>query len=509
MNAAAQVLGPALADGRGGTTAVICEDRSLTFSELDALSNRFGNAMKAAGVGRQDRVLFLLKDTPELVAGYLGALKIGAVALALSIRSTADELLFALNDSGARLLIVDAEFADLYDGIAGGLSDPPTVVAAAGPAKGAFTTLAAWLDGRSPALEPEPMGAEDMAYWLYTSGTTGRPKAVVHLHRDARVADLHLRHNLGVGPGDRIFVTSKLFFAYAVAHSLLGGLKCGASLVLHPGWPDAQSVAEVIERTRPDLVFSVPTLYRKLLLDGFAAAEAFRSVRHFVSAGESLPGQLFRRWREATGVPILQGIGTTETTFLFIANTADAHRADSCGRVLPWAEARLTDERGGRITRPDTPGALWVRMDSLFEGYWNQPEKTGDVMDGSWYRTDDVFTFDAEGWWYFRGRNDDMIKVSGQWVNPADIEEAVLSVPGIADAAVVGVSGGDGLVRMTLFAVPGSPAAGTAALADLLRDTLGGKLPRYKCPRDIRVIDEIPRTASGKIQRFKLRQLAE
>ena len=367
INAAQEVLGPALAEGRGETTAIVHDEGSVTFAALDALSNRFGNALKAEGLGRQDRVLFFLKDTPELVAGFLGALKIGAVAAVVSTRTPADELCFVLNDSGAKLLFVDAEFIDLYDGIADRLNGPPTVITVGEPATGKFARLAAWLEGRSPALEPEPMGAGDMAYWVYTSGTTGRPKAVVHLQRDAGVADLHLKHNLGVRPGDRIFTTSKLFFAYALGHSLLGGLKCGASIILHPGWPDAQSVAAVIQRTRPDLVFSVPTLYRNLLLEGCADGEAFRSVRHYVSAGESLPEQLFHRWREATGVPILQGVGTSETTFLFIANTPAGYRADSCGRVLRWADVRLTDEHGGRITRPGTAGVLWVRMGSVWK----------------------------------------------------------------------------------------------------------------------------------------------
>jgi 3-hydroxybenzoate/4-hydroxybenzoate---CoA ligase len=497
MNAADEILGPSLAAGRGESLALVCGDRTLTYAELHRLACRFGNAMAAAGVKRQQPVLLLLDDGPELVAAYLGAMKAGMVAVALNTRLAAKDLAHALSDSGAALLLAEQELMGLV-----AEATPSCEAALKVVPSGEFDTF---LASASDQLASADMDPEDSALWMYTSGTTGRPKGAVHVHGSIPLGERHVRENLGVKPGDRIFSTSKLFFAYPLGHCLIGGLRAGATLVLHRGWPDAKAAAAVIEQTRPQVVLSVPSLYRLLLRDGVASSDAFRGVHTYVSAGERLPEELCRRWIEETGAALYEGIGSTEALFLFIANTPKAMKPGVCGRPLPWSQARLTAPDGSEITTPGVAGDLWVRMDSLFRRYHNLPDITARVLQDGWWKTGDVFSFDADGWWSPQGRSDDMIKVSGQWVSPAEVEEAALCVPGVADAVAVGVPNEDGLVRLVLYAVANA-GEHEPELEQRIVETMRGKLAIYKCPRTVQFLEALPRTATGKIQRFKLRE---
>ena len=317
----------------------------------------------------------------------------------------------------------------------------------------------------------------------------------------------HVAESLGVRPGDRMFATSKLFFAYALGHCLIGGLMAQATLVLHRGWPDAAAAAATIARHRPDVVLSVPALYRLLLREGFAATAPLAAPRCYVSAGEAFPADLCREWSEVTGRPVYEGIGATEALFLFIANRPGAVRPGTTGQVLPWAEVMLTAPDGTVISEAGRAGDLWVRMQSLFAFYHNRPDVTARVLVDGWWRTGDVFAVDADGFWSPQGRSDDMIKVSGQWVSPAEVEEVALAVAGVADAAAVGQSNAEGLVRLVLYAVA-APGEREPALEARIIETLKGRLAVYKCPRTVRFLEVIPRTATGKVQRFKLRELA-
>lgn len=506
INAADEILGPAIAAGHGDATALLGEDCRLSFAQLDRLVNRCGNALRSAGVGRGERVLFLLDDSPELVGAYLGAMRIGAVSVALNVRLTPQDLQFSLADTDAAVLFVHAEFLDVYRAVEAALPQRPRLVVVGADGEAGFD---AFLAGQSEQLASVPMAPEEMAFWIYSSGTTGRPKAAVHAHRDVLIADLHLHANFGVGPGDRVFTTSKMFFAFALGHSLFGALRCGAAVIIFRGWPDVEAVARIVDLLRPTVVCSVPTMYRNLLRGGAAACGAFRAVRHFIAAGEKLPETLFQQWLEATHQPILEGIGTSETIFLAIANTPRSYRAGASGRPLPWVEARLVDEQGATITKPHAPGLLALRMDSVFAQYWRQPELTVKVLRDGWYFPGDMFSFDADGWWYHHGRGDDMLKISGQWVSPTEIEECALRMPELAEVAVVGVANADGLVRLAMFAVARNPAEDEASLTNRIIETLRGKLSIYKCPRTIRFVDALPRTATGKTQRFKLKQLLD
>lgn len=492
-NACEQIIGWQAEAGLSDQAALLAGTRRVSFGELTRLVNRIGNGLKAAGIGRGDRVLMLLRDTPELVAAWLAVVKIGAIATALNTRSSPRDIAFAIADSGCAAFLFEPEFHGL--------------AAAAGPIPGLVVDDVTAFALRHPdELAAEAVGPDNPAFSIYTSGTTGSPKAALHRHGAVAIGHLHLAENFGIRPGDRVFSTSKLFFAFALGHCLIGALKCGATVILHDGWPDAEAVVAVVERHQPDLFLSVPTMYRNLVRDEAAVRPSFRRIRHFVSAGERLPEPVFDEWQRATGLPILEGIGTSETVFLAIANTPRAYRRGVAGRLLPWAEARLVGD-GKPARGPDCSGVLWVRMASVATGYWKQPEKTATAFVDGWYCTGDVFTVDADGWWRHDGRADDMLKISGQWVSPAEIEEHAMKVAGVAEAAAVGVPNEDGLVRLGLVVVPSADAPAQRRLEEVLRQHFERSLSIYKCPRRIRFVEEMPRTVTGKLQRYKVREM--
>jgi len=508
MNAADAILGEGIAKAGREGAALFFGGQSLTYGDLANLVNRFGNALKAAGVMPGDRVLFLLKDTPDFVAAYLATLKIGGVAIAFNIRASSKDLAFAIEDSQCKVLFIDAEFVGAYRPIRKSLTQEPLAVVASA-ASGEYKTIENFVEGQPETLSSELLPPDAMAFWIYTSGTTGRPKATVHLQSHVLIGHRHLVENLGVKPGDKIFITSKIFFAYSLGHGLIGGLRAGAALVLFDGWPDADSVARVVERFEPDYLFSVPTFYRNLLQGGQAEGAAFKAVRHYVSAGEALPPSLWKQWHDVTGGEILEGIGASEATFLFIASRPDAIKPGACGQLLPWAEARLVADDGSEIDEPDREGILWVRMESNMSEYWGRPDKTAESLQDGWYCTDDMFSRDGEGYWTHHGRGDDMLKISGQWVSPVEIEDVALTVPGVSEAAVVGAPNADGLVRLALFLVADTGEAEQDKLTEQVQTAIKERLSIYKCPRMVHYVETLPRTPTGKLQRFQLRKMAE
>ncbi len=507
MNAADAVLGPALERGLGHAPALIQGERRLTYADVLAAVNRAGHGLRSVGVEPEQRVMLMLKDSPELVCTYLGILKIGAVAVPINLRSSPEELLFFLTDSRARVLVIDAEFLPVYQRIAARLPAPPRIFAhgaAAIPA--GMRHFGGLASGQPPHLDAVPLSPDDMAFWIYTSGTTGSAKAAVHLQHDVLLADAYLRDTLGVTAGTRLYATSKLFFAYALGTCLFGALRLGATTILHGEWPTPEGVRGVLKAHRPEVMFSVPTLYRNVLRAGIAGEEPFRSVRTYVSAGEKLPEVLYHRWQEATGVEIVEGFGTSETIYMCFTNRPGDTVPGSAGYPAPGAEVRLVDDTGGTVDRPGAQGVLQVRMASTCDRYWNQQERTQAVMAGPWFATGDLFSFDGRGRWTHHGRRDDMLKISGQWVSSSEIEEFVLALPQVADAAVIGVNDEDGLMRLALYAVPAQAGAAVAPLEEAIRTAINERLSVTKCPRLIRFLPELPRTASGKVQRYRLRQ---
>lgn len=501
MNAADEILGPTLARGAVNDIAILFGDSEIRYGTLAASVNRFGNTLKPQ-LPLGARALLLLKDSPDFVAAFLGIMRIGAVAVPLSTRSSVKDLAIVMKDSEATVLLIEDEFLPLYrDAVA--LSErSPELVVVRGTALQGFPTIGELTANAGPDLEAAPTTADDVAFWLYTSGTTGMPKAAMHCHGDVTGGDQYLAA-FGYGPGERVFASSKMFFAFALGGVLIGGLRTGATLILYDGWPDGKAIAKVVERFRPNIMLSVPAFYRNLLRESLAIRPAFKAVRHYISAGEVLPESLYNRWLESTGRPIIEGIGATETIFMMISGTPEQHCPGATGKPMPYVEAKLVDD-DNVVAEAERPGVLWVKMKSLCRGYWRQPERTAAAFRDGWFRTGDVYVVGSDGWWRHQGRGDDLLKVSGQWVSPTEIEECAATVPGVAEAVVVGAPDRDGLVRLAMFLVATEGASQT--LKQQVQERLLTKLSRYKCPRNIVFIDVLPRTATGKVRRFRLRE---
>ena len=476
LNAVEHFLGSAALERHGSRAALICGEQSTSYAELAADVARAANALRSLGVVPGERVLLLMRDTPEFAALWLGAVHAGAVAVALNTRISEDEYRYIQADSGARLTIVEDR--------------------------------GSWRDAlarAAPRATPHEASAEDPAFWLYSSGTTGKPKGIVHSHRSLLPAGQAMREVLGLAPGERCFTTSKLFFAYALEHGLLGPLATGATAILEPDWPDAEKALAQVARDRPAAFFSVPTFYRRLLALGAARLAPFRAVRRFVAAGEKLPAQLVERWRAATGGEILSLYGMSETFCACIVTPPGTSNGSHTGALLAGVEAQLRTPTGETAAAGAT-AELWLRHPALAQGYANRPEQTAAQFRNGWFCTRDLFARDAAGFFSHQGRSDELVKIAGQWVQPGELEDAVAGNATIAEAACVQVTDAEGFERLALFV----SAAGDAALAlAAAGEACERKLPRFKRPKWIRAVAELPRTASGKVQRFKLRELIE
>ncbi len=371
------------------------------------------------------------------------------------------------------------------------------------------------LAGSRPCPETHPTTADDLAFFLYTSGSGGQPKAAMHRHRDMLVtSEAFARGVLGLRSDDVTFSASKLFFAYGLGNAMYFPLSVGAATVLLPDRPTPEKIFSVLERYRPTVFFAVPTLYGALLRAAEGTGARLDFLRAAVSAGEALPAEIFRRWRQRFGQEILDGIGTTEMLHMFISNRPGEARAGSCGRAVPGYRVRLVGEQGEEVADGEI-GNLWVHGASAFAGYWEKPELSARARQGEWCLTGDKFYRDPEGYYHYCGRADDMLKVAGWWVAPTEVENALLAHSAVSEAAVVGRRDPDGLTQIVAYVVPrecrpDSPAAARPAgnesrLAEDLRAFVRQRLPGYKCPQHIEFLGELPKTATGKIQRFKLR----
>ena len=496
MNAADHLLGEGALARHGARTALVCTERTLTYRELAADMARAANALRALGVRPGERVLFLLRDTPELVAAWLGAVHAGAVAVGLNSKLAEADYRHMVADSEARLLIADECLLPVLGPLAAELEGEQRLVRGA-----------AWLahTGRAaPHAEAYGVRVEDPAFWLFSSGTTGRPKGIVHGHYSVLAAGQAQREVLGLGPGDSVFATSKLFFAYALETGMLGPLALGATTILHPDWADVEQIRAIVARHKPTAVFSVPTFYRRLLGLQPEQLAPFRDVRHYVSAGERLPQPVYEGWRAATGREILSIYGMSETFCVIMMTPPGDAGAQRAGKPIPGVQVRLLADDAREVAN-GIPGVLWVRHPALSSGYANRPEATREQFRDGWFCTRDVFVRDAQGHYSHQGRSDELLKVAGQWVQPGELEEAVLGLPSVAEAACVAVADSDGFERLALFVAARGVDAQTALAAAAA--ACEQKLPRHKRPKWILPVAELPRTATGKVQRFKLREL--
>ena len=512
FNSASWYVDRHLAEGRGDNVAIEQAGSRVTYRELAQRVGQVGNTLLELGLAPGDRMLMVVKDGPEFFHFFWGAIKAGIVPVPVSYLMRARDLAFIIGDSECRAVVYSPEFA---------AEVVPALAAVGTGARGlALDAAGGVLDdvaAASPELEAARTGPEDIAFWLYSSGTTGRPKGVPHRHRDMPATCEHYAVGiLGLGEDDRCYSAAKLFFAYGLGNAMTFPLWVGGTAILDARRPTPETTFETIESLRPTAYFGVPTLYAAQLqaLDQAGTAAGgpdLSSLRLCVSAGEALPPDLFRRWKAATGLEVLDGIGSTEALHIFISNTPGDVKPGSTGRVVPGYEARILTEDGTEAGA-DEAGQLEIRGDSTTPGYWNRPELEGRTIVDGWLRTGDQYVRDAEGYFHYQGRADDMIKVGGIWCSPFDIEARLMEHPAVLEAAIVGREDDHGLIKPEAHVVLAEPlkeTVGAVPAADALTAELVAHcqedLPRYMYPRWIRFVAELPKTATGKIQRFRLR----
>jgi len=505
FNVATYFVDRNVVEGRGNRPAFLCEDRVLTYAEVQDLANRTGNALRELGVGLEDRVWMCCLDAPEFIGTFWGAIKIGAIPIPTNTLMRTADYVYFLRDSRAKVAVVSAA---LLAEAGPALSQSPYLrhVLIAGGAAGEHLSWEAQVAKASARLETAATSRDEAAFWMYSSGSTGFPKGAVHLHRDMVVCqETYAKQVLGIRESDRVYSAAKLFFAYGLGNAGYFPMGAGGQSVLYPHRPTPDAVFEILTRHRPTIFFGVPTLYAAML----AVKEAeqrydLSALRLCVSAGEALPDEIYKRWRERFGVEILDGIGTTEILHIFLSNRPGAARPGSTGQPVPGYEAILVDDEGRPVPRGEI-GNLRVKGDSTMAYYWNKPDKTRETLFGAWIQTGDKYHQDEDGYFWYAGRADDMLKVGGIWVSPIEVEATLIRHPAVLEAAVVGKEDTDRLVKPKAFVVLKEPAAGGAPLIDELKTFVKDKIAPYKYPRWIEFVPELPKTATGKIQRYRLR----
>ena len=563
-NAVSDFVDSHIAAGRGNKVAFVDPERSLTYGELQARSIRFANALRDLGIEPEQRVALLLNDTVDYPVAFWGTIRAGCVAIPLNVYLTLPQYAYILADCRARALVVDAALAETIAPVLDKLPRKPVMIVVGdghatpsspglsrrsrlggqdqcppdrdagdvGVRKHAVLRTAmpghdGGEAGTSPAMTAErqrhdfetliatadttPVTADtlsdEVAFWFYTSGSTGDPKGVKHVHSNLMAtAKLFGQVILGITENDVVHSASKLFFAYGLGNALTFPLSVGATAALWPHRPSPEGVFETLKRNRVTIFYGVPSLYTALLAHkDIGKGAGSDRLRLCVSAGEALPAHIGERWREVTGVDVLDGLGSTEMLNTFLSNRPGDIRYGSTGKPVPGYETRIVDEHGHDVGAGEI-GELIVRGPSAGEGYWNQREKSRRTFAGEWTHTGDKYRRDAEGYFYYCGRTDDMFKVSGMWVSPFDVEAALVSHEAVLEAAVIGKEDADGLIKPKAFIVLKNGYTADDGLFETLKGHVKDRAGPWKFPRWIELREALPRTATGKIQRFKLRE---
>jgi len=477
-------------------------DDDVTYGELYKNVNRVGNVLKSSGLGSGDRMLMMVKDSPEFYYLFWGAIKSGIIPVPINTLLRAKDFTFMIEDSGCRAVVYSPEFsAEVESALAAAAHKPDVTFLTAGNGP----SLQGQMLGASDELTAALSSSSDDCFWLYSSGTTGTPKGTVHLHRDMVETSFHYAENtLGLSENDICFSAAKLFFAYGLGNAMTFPLWVGGTAVLLSGPPSPESTFDVIENYRPTVFFGVPTLYAAQLKSLHQKRRDLSSLKFCVSAGEALPADIFHRWEKTTGTKILDGIGSTEALHIFISNLLHDVCPGTSGRIVEGYEARIIGDNGQQANVGDS-GCLMIKGRSNAKYYWNNPEKTAASMVDGWLNTGDTYFLDNQGYYHYCGRNDDMLKVGGIWCSPFEIEAKLIEHEKVLEAAVVGRADDAGLIKPQAYIVLNNKSdAGDMLAQELLQHCKSG-LAKYKYPRWFEFVDDLPKTATGKIKRFVLR----
>ncbi len=509
-----RILFDNLAKNRVEKTAILCGERSVSYGELCKLASRAGNGLSAMGLARGSRVLLLMHDTPEYAAAIFGAMRAGFVPVLINTLSPAELVGFYLQDCGAEVAIISGELASLLGHESMRASRLRHAIFVGEPKDAPNLGLAAahdwdaWLAPHSDQLTEADTQRDEMAFWMYSSGSTGRPKGVVHLHHDAPYTHRAYGEGvLGIREDDIVFSPPKIFFAYGFGNSLTFPFSVGATTVLLPGRPDAQAVFDTIERHRPTMLFGLPTLYNALVAHPGSDARDLSSLRLCLSAAETLSSELYREWKQRYGHTIVEGLGSTEVLHIYLSNWPEKQTIGASGMRVPGYEIKLTDP-DGKILGPGESGVLWVRGDSQAPLYWNRPDKTAETMRDGWIYTGDRFRLNDEGFYFFEGRVDDLIKVSGQWVYPLEVERCLAEHPSVQECAVMGIEEENRLMTLAAFVVLREGIERGDATTRMLQDFVKSQLTPYKYPRRFFYLDALQKTGTDKIDRQSLKRSA-
>jgi benzoate-CoA ligase family protein len=514
-NFAADILKRNLDAGRGAKTAFIDDRGSYSYAELAQRVERFGHGLRKLGARREERVLICLTDTIDWPTAFLGAIKAGLVAVPINTLLTEDDYRFMLDDSRARMLVVSEElYPKFAKAIATSHGLAQVIISGKNPPFGSEKIPHASFEAVRAEAPAQPVTApttrDDTCFWLYTSGSTGKPKGAVHTHANLKLTDeLYARPILGIAETDICYSVAKLFFAYGLGNGLTFPMSAGATTVLLPQRPTPDLVADVLKKHQVTVFYAVPTFYAGFLASPAAPERADVKLRRCVSAGEALPSDIGRRWSERYGADILDGLGSTEMLHIFLSNRPGDVKYGTSGRPVAGYDLRLVDDDGKAIETRGEMGELQVRGPTSATMYWNNRDQSRATFLGEWTRSGDKYVEDDNGYFVYCGRRDDMLKVSGMYVSPFEVEGVLQSHPDVLEAAVVGWPDVDRLIKPKAFVVLKAPGKASDATAQMLQDECRQKLAVYKYPRWIEFRSELPKTATGKIQRFKLRAEAE
>ena len=503
---ASRVLFDNLVLGRGDRAALTGPGGTRSYSQLCAEACRWGHGFMSLGMARGDRILMFLDDTPAYPAAFFGAVRAGFVPLLINTLTPPDLLQFYLSDSAATVAVTDSEFCGRFNAEACDHTSLRNLIVVNGHAaeNAAPETLLAetWLENFAPELAEADTGRDEMAFWMYSSGSTGRPKGIVHLQHDMAYTEQSFARNvLQLKPDDICFSVPKIFFAYGFGNSITFPFSVGATTLLLPGQPKPSTIFAAIERFRPTAFFGLPTLYTSLTKADGAAATDFSSLRMALSAAEILSADVFNGWKTLTGLDIVEGLGSTEVLHIYLSNRPDKKKLGAAGLRVPGYEILLRD-RDGRDVADGEEGILWVRGDSNTPLYWNRPDKSAEtIREDGWIYTGDRFVRDHDGFHFFRGRADDLIKISGQWVYPLEVELCLAEHPDIRECAVYAAELPDRRMTLKAVVVMNSAAFDAMTTTKTLQDYVKAKLLPYKYPREIAFLDELPKTGTGKIDR--------